>query len=165
MWYIAAPFFNTAQIKLVKRIEEILDKRGIDFFSPRESEPSQQARKQGMTPELAEEIFAYNTAYLNVCEYIVAVLDWAMPPELAVAVVDEDDYTILEEVNVPDAGTVWELGYAYARTDRPTIIGIGGSRTNLMLSGCCDFRFRSVEDLVQPTVFMDLLAGFSAHDK
>lgn len=86
MIYIAAPFFNPEQLAFVKKIEDILDKSGMDYFSPRSSGMLKDA-----TPEEREahmnNIYDVNMAAMRACTSMIAVID---------------DY---------DTGTVFEIGY------------------------------------------------------
>jgi len=88
--YIAAPFFNNDQLRVVKNIELELDIANIKYYSPRS-----EGILKDMTPEQRKErmsyLFQQNVKHLNLCSHLLAVID---------------NY---------DTGTVWEMGYAYAK--------------------------------------------------
>ena len=87
--YIAAPFFNETQLKVVKTIENILWVNEIRYFSPRSEgtlkEMSVEDRKKNMG-----KLFRSNVDHMDWCTHCVAVIDGY------------------------DTGTVWEMGYLFA---------------------------------------------------
>ena len=90
MYYIAGPIFNEGQKNVIKCIEDILDNRMQEYFSPREfgviaDEP--------MSPQRMERIFNMNIRMLDECDNMIAVLD------------DRD------------AGTIFEIGHFAAGLD------------------------------------------------
>ncbi len=87
--YIAAPFFNDKQVKVVKAIEqELFRNKKTIYFSPRN-----EGILKDMTPEGRDKrmkfIFDRNVEHIGWCDFVVAVID---------------DY---------DTGTVWEMGLAF----------------------------------------------------
>jgi len=88
--YIAAPFFDKVQVNVVKRIEEVLHKAGIEYFSPRsegtliEMNTEERAKKMN-------DIFQSNVAHMDWSTHCVAFIDGY------------------------DKGTVWEMGYMFAK--------------------------------------------------
>jgi hypothetical protein len=109
------------------------------------------------TPEQAADIFRKD--YEEICKstHLLAVLDWTMPPHASLRIVKENfavpgeepqrpldaqplraprTYEVVSEhLSLPDSGTVWEMGCAYALrvpvylyTDKPA------TRLNLMLT-------------------------------
>jgi len=90
MIYIASPFFNQEQLDFVKAIESALNRKRIDYFSPRSTgvlldmtEEEKQKRKK--------EIYNDNVKNIDMCTLMIAVID------------DKD------------VGTMWEMGYATAK--------------------------------------------------
>ncbi len=140
--YLAGPFFNSAQVKFIAWLEEQLEARGIPYFSPRLSEVSVRLRKEGFSPQIAAEIFAVNLTKLDEAEAVLAVLDWLLPPGRTLALIEKDEASgtplpgeptfFLQECQIPDSGTVWELGVAYAN-DIPSYVISTGKEPNLML--------------------------------
>jgi len=85
-FYIAAPFFNEKQVKIVEGIEEILSANGFDYFSP---------RKEGVLIDVPPEeraqhtqrIYDSNINNIEDCDCMIAVVDGR------------------------DIGTIFEIGY------------------------------------------------------
>lgn len=169
-WYIAAPFFNLQQVIAVKQIEEALIATKRDFFTPRLSIVSVQARRDGMTEILAKQIFDVNLDALNVrCNRIVAFFGWELPEDRVIYEVgiESTDVTSISNgpesksqitkvvdpfkgpLNLPDSGTVWEVGYSFA--SGIPIFGIFGKNQvpNLMLTQSCAATFKNVASFGQ----------------
>ena len=116
--YIAGPFFNEKQLKLIQTIEETLEWMEIPFFSPR----SFGALGEMGTEERAEAIksvYAENIAQIAENKVMLAVID--------------DN----------DVGTIWEMGYASKLNrmdDRRRLITMSdqGYGMNIMLRECVD---------------------------
>jgi len=90
--YIAAPFFNPAQLAAVESIEQLCGTiNGLQYYSPRSDgvlmEMTPEERKASM-----QRIFDTNVNRMNECDGMIAILD------------------------EKDTGTTWELGYAYMRS-------------------------------------------------
>jgi len=134
--YIAAPFFNPAQMIMVTEIEIILKNHGIKYFSPR----SEGVIKQMTSTEKAvhmKAMYESNLKHMMEANFMIAVID---------------DY---------DTGTVFELGYftrlrevtAYGRKEAPfydrAIVTITGKDYNLnvMLKFGTDCHLRGVDKL------------------
>jgi nucleoside 2-deoxyribosyltransferase len=88
MYYIAAPIFKPEHITTVKAIEDLLDRLGKKYFSPREYGV---IANEAMTPERMERIYDMNILMLIQCDIMIAVID------------DKD------------AGTVFEMGFFAAK--------------------------------------------------
>ena len=138
-FYIAAPFFNPRQVALVQMIEEGMRECGIRFFTPRD----QDANKQPGPVDVhrAPVIFQENYRAMLRADAVLAVADWLMPEgqELRAIKNGHNAYTfekVSPPLNLPDTGTVWEMGAMYALgkkvyiyTERPPEQGL-----NLMLT-------------------------------
>lgn len=121
-FYLAAPFFNAAQISLVEQIEQAFAASGVDLISPR----LQVSNKGVLTSDKAEIIFQRNMEDLSCCRYVLAVVDWKMPPEESVSAfrrtkgrttTGEASFSVEPvglPLNLPDSGTVFEMGAARA---------------------------------------------------
>lgn len=111
MIYIAAPFFNATQIELVDSIEQTFDLFDMEYYSPRS-----EGVLMNMTPEEKKSrmkyIFDKNVEMLNKADTIVAVID---------------NY---------DTGTVWEIGYAFAKGKRIITITDNYYGVNVMINEC-----------------------------
>lgn len=66
--YIAAPFFNVQQIKVVERIKTILSVNGIKYFSPKDESNF----KQGDDPK---EILDLNCKGITESDFVIVVTD------------------------------------------------------------------------------------------
>jgi len=136
MIYLAGPFFNTAQNAHIKRIELCLAKYGLTYFTPRKSAASKEAKDGGMTPGLAENIFEVNRLQIEATKIMLAILDWKLPLGQHVQLRKAGE--TLVNLNLPDSGTIWEMGYAHALE-----VPIFGFRMdqenplNVMLGRCC----------------------------
>lgn len=128
MVYIASPFFNEIEIKNIEKVENILKKRGIKFFSPRQHEI------RGDLDKNAKDIF-----------------------ELDRTMIDKSDVVIVLYYGIySDSGTAWECGYAYAKEKFVITVHLGedanimmhkGSDTNITIDELeeFDFSFEKVE--------------------
>jgi nucleoside deoxyribosyltransferase len=116
--YLAGPFFNAAQVELIKTIEDTLESYNIPHFSPRKLGLNSNPSTTKPTPEQAANIFKAD--YQEICRstHVLAVVDWALPPGQSVHLIREGTTTSMDHVspalNIPDSGTVWEMGCAYA---------------------------------------------------
>lgn len=123
--YIAAPFFNEKQVKVVKDIENVLEMHEIKYFSP---------RKEGVIKENnslnLEDIYKSNIKHLEGCNFMIAVID---------------DY---------DTGTTWELGYFTSIKDNMLLyksfivtLTEKGYGLNVMLKFGTDCHLKSIDSL------------------
>lgn len=129
--YLAAPFFNPQQLDLVQQIEQTFERHKVNCFSPRLQHGNKKVAIESV--EHASEIFVENARAINTCTWMLAVVDWLMPPGQDLQVVNADGATL--RVRVPDSGTVWEMGYAKALDKRIVIFTSRppGERINIML--------------------------------
>lgn len=141
--YIAAPFFNAAQIMVVQTIESTLANNEFSYYSPRLHSGSDK-----LTPEERKDrnawmqVITSNIAAMESCSAMIAVLEFAMPDELRLVpakYANVGKWNVLpnvQPVELPDTGVVFEMGYMYARY-KP-IFGYHStkipSELNLMLS-------------------------------
>lgn len=114
--YLASPFFNDQQIALCKVIEGLCQDLGIKIFSPRLEGPS---LKPGASQEDRQSVASVNARGISQSEFVLAVLDYLLPIEQSLRLVrlaGGDDPLRINPVtgplNLPDTGTVWEMGYA-----------------------------------------------------
>lgn len=112
MIYIAAPFFNDYQIGVVDKIIEVLEKEGIEYFSPKDEFPILEGRLS--SPEERERVFWGNIQGIRDSNLMISVID---------------DF---------DRGVIWEMGYAFHMG--VPILGytdIEGRGMNIMLEMSC----------------------------
>lgn len=121
--YIAGPFFNDDQVKVIQRIEMLLKDKGINYFSPRSegvlldlNEVDRQAAKH--------DIYLKNVEMICECDHMIAVID------------DRD------------IGTIWEMGYATALQIPVTTMSNKDYGLNVMLAESVKAHTLSVADAV-----------------
>lgn len=105
--YLASPLFNDEEIGNIKKVENILRKKGFSVFSPREHEV--RGSEVGTS--------AWSLSTFNEDRRFI---DWC------------DAMVMLYYGNYSDSGTAWECGYAYA-THKPVIVVQLGKDSNLMV--------------------------------
>lgn len=103
--YIASPLFNDMEIDLIKKVEAILDSKGIKYFSPR----LHQFDNFG-TREWSMSTFINDIKGINQSDIVIAIMHG----------------------NYSDSGTAMEVGYAYG-TNKPVIAVHVGKDSNLMI--------------------------------
>lgn len=152
--YLAAPLFNPPQISLLKEIETALVGMGYEIFSPRlETEKLKVPADVRKDPKAWRPVFNVNVEGLEQCDIMVAVLDYPLPEHTKLCVTTWEpgaDHPQLFPVQLPDAGTVWEMGYFFS-SYRP-IIGYTTRplhELNLMLTQCLVGIVSSVEQLIK----------------
>jgi len=105
--YIAAPFFNDAQLRRVEHTKELLEKLGINYFSPKDASMFM----PGITTP--EEVFNTNVKALKTTNLLVCITD------------DKD------------TGTIFEAGYCSALNIPIIYLWTtakGGQKFNIMLA-------------------------------
>lgn len=118
--YLASGWFNENQERRVKEAEEVL--RGLchEVFSPREH---QNAHLEFGSKEWRMATFNNDVKNVEWCDIIFAIYD--------------------EE----DAGTMWELGYAYAHHKTLLIFHEGNDIANLMITDSLFAYFKTWEEV------------------
>lgn len=105
--YLASPFFNGEQLEKVKMLERNLKEQGCLVFSPRNNQFSE---LEFGSKQWRKTVFTNDVRHINWSDIVVAIYD------------DED------------AGTMWEIGYAYAK-DIPVVVVNSKEKTmNLMVT-------------------------------
>jgi nucleoside 2-deoxyribosyltransferase len=105
--YLASPFFNKNQLGRLEKVEQILDEKFQMVFSPRK------AQYEGLefgSMDWRTEVFLNNQKHIDNADVVVAIYD--------------------EE----DAGTMWEIGYAYGKGIPVVIFQHLSTPVNLMIS-------------------------------
>jgi nucleoside 2-deoxyribosyltransferase len=108
--YIAGPFFNENEIKVIEKIKECLTNLNIDFYSPKDEFQF----KKGQSSDIAKKCYESNINAMNSCSHMIAVID---------------DF---------DPGTIFEIGY-FAGYNKPIITysNVKNRGLNLMLAQAC----------------------------
>ena len=125
--YLAGPFFNPLQKKLIKTLENLIDEERIDLYSPSRDSI---VINQDTTSQELQETFKRNYEEIDKADFMIAILDY---PGSALTIGADSS----KKVSLPDSGTMWELGYAYAK-GKP-VIGVftePPAKMNLMLKEC-----------------------------
>lgn len=118
--YLASGWFNENQERRVAEAERVLRSLGLEVFSPREHQCEE---AEFGTKEWRELVFDNDINHI----------DWA---DFVFAIYDEED-----------AGTMMEIGYAYA-TGKPILVFNEQEKTlNLMISDSLTAYFESFEDV------------------
>lgn len=119
--YLASPFFKPDQIERVELVENLLEKHGYTYFSPRK----ELVCPPNATHEQRKKTFEGNHNGILDAEMVIAITDGK------------------------DVGTIWEMGVAY-EANIPVVgvaLTLGNAPFNLMLSESCFTTVRTVEEL------------------
>lgn len=152
-FYLAAPFFNPAQQSLCTDIEVMFADHGVALFSPRQHKANSSHQK--LTTSDALDIFACNVENIDDATHMLAVVDWLLPENQQIRLLEQVvpgnfAYPVMKSdaLQIPDAGTVWEMGYAFAR-NKPLIMFTTRQNMpmNIMLSQCCQGIVRGMSHL------------------
>lgn len=170
--YLAAPFFNSVQVELCRRIESEFKGAGIKLVSPRlqHGNGSGGPTPKITTAEQAHEVYVRNVNDLLECTAVLAVVDWLLPEKQQVRVMEEvagelikgfETYSLISRsgpLNLPDSGTVWEMGYAAADNKRIAVYKhLKDGKLNLMLSASAEgilYGWEALEQFVWADVAM-----------
>ena len=142
--YLAGPFFNNIQFDWAHQVAGMAREAGYTVFAPIEG-----GLVGEFTRSAAKSIFGRNEKQIHECDLVMAQIDWPMPEDQEIWCVDKivrDDRNggipwgrfKFGPIHVPDSGTVWEIGMAYA-IGKPIVaytIGHAG-KLNLMLEFAC----------------------------
>lgn len=153
--FIASPLFNPPQIQLIEQIEQAITRAGHEFYSARLHSGSDK-----LTPEQRKDLAAWDPVFesnvrgLDDADLCIAVLEYRQPEEVRLELVRYDQQKsreagfkpgdkipgeLLALPELPDAGTVWEMGYLAAQ-GKP-VIGFHSqerpAHLNLMLTHGC----------------------------
>lgn len=147
--YIAGPFFNKTQNEHLDQIIEMLELVGLPYYSPRDHSGS-----KGLKPNPADrgwnDVFKSNVDELQDCDVILANLHWALNPDTRLCLVQasEGGGISLVDIALPDSGTVWEMGWAYAH-QKPIVAFTpkANAKLNLMLAKTYDALVVGFENL------------------
>ena len=105
--YLASPFFNEKEIKYVEQVEEILEAKGLNVWSPRKH---QLDRYEAGTTAWSLDIFNNDVKFVRACDIMVTIYHG----------------------NYSDSGTAFECGLAYG-INMPNIVVHVGEDSNLMV--------------------------------
>jgi nucleoside 2-deoxyribosyltransferase len=124
MIYIASPFFTPPQVAFVIDIEERLTQAQMRFFSPRKSGVLLDMNEEERQASKAE-IFKANIDNIDGATHVVAVID------------DRD------------VGTMWEMGYAFAKAKPVISISNQSYGLNIMLAESVQAHVTELVDMME----------------
>jgi nucleoside 2-deoxyribosyltransferase len=115
-FYIAGPFFNEPQLKLIEEIELAFVDHSVPAFSPRTLD-----RGKGPAQDDAEwqRRFWNNVENLVDCDHVLAVADFKLPEGARLRICAKDNsgepqITVgFPPLHLPDTGTVFEMGVQF----------------------------------------------------
>ena len=107
MIYIASPFFNEFELETISRVEEILQERGYEIYSPRLHEDREDKE---IVPDWCKKTFLKDVEAINHSSRMLMIYHG----------------------NYSDSGTAWECGYAFA-LGIPVVALHVGEDSNLMI--------------------------------
>lgn len=121
--YLASPFFNETEIERVDKVKEILDKAGLEVFSPKDH---QHPEYEFGSKEWREVTFKNDIAHIDWCDVVVA---------------------IISQGNYDDSGSSFELGYAFGTGKKAIVVNLTGKTINLMIADSLHAIVTSYEEL------------------
>ena len=130
-FYLAGPFFNSDQVRVLEAVENAAKRYSLEYFSPR----LECYCPPGAPIEQRQKTFRMNCEGISKSDFILARID---------------DF---------DPGTMWELGYAYA-IRKPLIYcytTVEGRGLILMLAQSSDGFIQGLQSL--ETFLQDMAAG------
>ncbi len=154
--YLAGPFFNDIQESWAMDLALTLRNRGYHIYAPVDE------KFDGKTELKANDIFTRDIEWLLSSKIVLAQLDYPLEESKVLTILDQNKWRH-RPISFPDSGTVWEMGYAFAKN----IPVIGYLRKpslflNLMLAqGLTGY---IEEDLLEPFqkegIFWNLIQGW-----
>lgn len=120
--YLASPFFNDAELEIMEKVRDILRAKGLDVFLPKEH----QSPLEFGTLEWRAATFKSDVDAIDNCDVMVAVNC---------------------QGNYDDAGTMWEIGYAFAKGIPVVVVNVTGETINLMIADSLHSLLSSYDEL------------------
>lgn len=105
--YLAAPFFNDTEIERMQYVASVLRKKGLEVFVPFEN---QMEGLEFASKEWRDAVFANDVMNIHKADLVVGIYDGE------------------------DAGTMWELGYAFSQKTNCVIFSEDTRCLNLMIT-------------------------------
>lgn len=121
--YLASPFFDEEEIKRMEAVRDILREKGLDVFVPNEH---QHKDLEFGSREWREATFNSDVKAIDLADAVVA---------------------INSKGNYDDSGTMWEIGYAYAKGIPVVVVNLTGETINLMIADSLHALVTSLEEL------------------
>lgn len=110
--YIAAPFFNEEQLRVVCRIERILDDSNIKYFSPRLLDEGKDRSRP--TASDAAAILEANERNIRESTMVLAWMEYPLMRGYKTGLFESELPNNFKPIFLPDVGVTWEIGCAYS---------------------------------------------------
>lgn len=137
MIYLAAPFFSERELAVVKRVEELMERYSIPYFSPRLGDDNDLPPEEKYKPENARKIFDMDIKHMDDAKMCLAFIDGVV----------FFNYEKQKASHARDMGTAFEMGYFYANKKPIITYSDSNQPTNLMLAHATHGHFLTVDML------------------
>ena len=121
--YLASPFFNSEETNKLEIVKTILRDKGLDVFVPNEH---QNPQLEFGSLEWRAATFKSDVDAIDNCDVMVAINC---------------------QGNYDDAGTMWEIGYAFAKGIPVVVFNNTGKTINLMIANSLHSLLTSYDEL------------------
>ena len=121
--YLASPFFNSEETNKLEIVKTILRDKGLDVFVPNEH---QNPQLEYGSLEWRAATFKSDVDAIDNCDVMVAINC---------------------QGNYDDAGTMWEIGYAFAKGIPVVVFNNTGKTINLMIADSLHSLLTSYDEL------------------
>ena len=121
--YLASPFFNSEETNKLEIVKTILRDKGLDVFVPNEH---QNPQLEFGSLEWRAATFKSDVDAIDNCDVMVAINC---------------------QGNYDDAGTMWEIGYAFAKGIPVVVFNNTGKTINLMIADSLHSLLTSYDEL------------------
>lgn len=121
--YLASPFFNSEETNKLEIVKTILRDKGLDVFVPNEH---QNPQLEFGSIEWRAATFKSDVDAIDNCDVMVAINC---------------------QGNYDDAGTMWEIGYAFAKGIPVVVFNNTGKTINLMIADSLHSLLTSYDEL------------------
>lgn len=121
--YLASPFFNSEETNKLEMVKTILRDKGLDVFVPNEH---QNPQLEFGSLEWRAATFKSDVDAIDNCDIMVAINC---------------------QGNYDDAGTMWEIGYAFAKGIPVVLFNNTGKTINLMIADSLHSLLTSYDEL------------------
>ena len=121
--YLASPFFNSEETNKLEMVKTILRDKGLDVFVPNEH---QNPQLEFGSLEWRAATFKSDVDAIDNCDVMVAINC---------------------QGNYDDAGTMWEIGYAFAKGIPVVLFNNTGKTINLMIADSLHSLLTSYDEL------------------
>lgn len=121
--YLASPFFNSEETNKLEIVKTILRDKGLDVFVPNEH---QNPQLEFGSLEWRAATFKSDVDAIDNCDIMVAINC---------------------QGNYDDAGTMWEIGYAFAKGIPVVVFNNTGKTINLMIADSLHSLLTSYDEL------------------